>query len=206
MKDTEFTPWKSYPEITKERLETIAALICKTRREVAALHAPKDGDDAWSLGCRAYARICYAIRQATAAYSWLRVVGHDGKRLQFVFTIEGIPIRFYRGDPDDPPSRYLGVSRAEDTARQLAFTMDGIPSPNRLLRIAVDTLSSGEASRLALVELDDYGSVLGVYLIQEIADSNLVRFAPAKKEGVSLSPPTVKPIQIEGEKKEGDAS
>lgn len=199
-----FRPWNSYPALTEERLRIVADLIRRVRQEVVALHAPNEGDNEWSLGCRAYTRICYAITKATQQFDWLTVLPDPGKPLRFVFTIGQVPIRFYRGDADDPPARYLVSTTAERMARQMAFEFEGIPALDRFLRIAVDTNALGEADVVALAEFDELGSLLNAYPIPVAADSRIAQF-PIRKEGVALPPPVVVPIRQE-ERKQDDAS
>lgn len=199
-----FCPWNHYPALTEERLRTLADLIRRVRHEVVALHSPNEGDNEWSLGCRAYARICYAIKRATEHFDWLTVLPDPGKPLRFVFAIGQVPIRFYRGDANDPPGRYLISTHAERMARQMAFEFEGIPALDRFLRIAVDTNALGEADRVALVEFDEVGSLLNVYLIPTGTASRITQF-PTRKEGVSLPPPVVVPLRQE-ERKQNDAS
>jgi hypothetical protein len=185
-------------------LRAIADLIRRVRREVVALHAPDDGDNEWSLGCRAYARTCSAIKRAAEQFEWLTVLPEPAKPLRFVFAIGQVPIRFYRGDVDDPPARYLVSTGAERIARQMAFEFEGIPAPDRFLRIAVNTTPSGEAKAVALVEFDERGSLLNAYPIPIAAESRITQF-PIRKEGVSLPPPVVVPIRQEKRKRD-DAS
>ncbi len=89
----EFIPWKKYPELTQERLATVAALIRAVRENAAGLHDPKAGDGAWGLGCRAYERMCFAIEKACETHSWLTIVPEKEKPLRFTFAIGHVPFR-----------------------------------------------------------------------------------------------------------------
>lgn len=61
------------------------------------------GDDAWSIGCRAYSFSRNRLRRAAEAgrYAWLGVLDETH---HFVFLIEGVPVRFFRGDAADRKS------------------------------------------------------------------------------------------------------
>ena len=60
-----FEPWRKYPDLTRDRLSVIATMIRDVRHGCVLLHDPDEGDGPWSLGCRAYERICLAIRKAS---------------------------------------------------------------------------------------------------------------------------------------------
>ena len=74
-----FEPWIKYPALTAERLAVIANIIRITRQTTVLLHDQEGGDNEWSLGCRAYARTCHAIREAANQYSWLTVLPEDDR-------------------------------------------------------------------------------------------------------------------------------
>lgn len=187
-----FNPWDRYPPLTQERLELTADLIRVARRETVLLHDTAAGDNAWSLGCRVYARSCFAIRNAARTYDWLKVVAElDG--LSFTFAIGGVPLRFFRGDPDDPPSRYLAISFGE--LRQLQLNLDDGVSTDRLIRIAVETIVTGEASDITLVEMDEAGNVTDTYLIAQQGRMSQVsgNVVPLQTRPVELPPVTLEP-------------
>src|ERR1700722_19795093 len=102
----DFKPWIKYPSLSRDRLSMVANIIRRVRSETVLLHEPHNGDDEWSLGCRAYRRTCFAIREASQSNKWLRVLT-QAANLQFSFAIGEIPLRFYRGKADDLPERYL---------------------------------------------------------------------------------------------------
>ena len=69
-----FEPWVKNPDLTRSRLSTIASIIRNVRHEAVLLHEPQNGDDAWSLGCRAYARTRDAIKRSAGPYDWLKIL------------------------------------------------------------------------------------------------------------------------------------
>src|ERR1035438_2927788 len=99
-----FEPWIAYPHLTQQRLLAVAVVIRRARNETLSLYDPIGGDNSWSHGCRAYARTCHALREAAKEFQWLRILP-EFESLRFTFAIGTVPIRFYRGLPDERPSR-----------------------------------------------------------------------------------------------------
>jgi hypothetical protein len=114
-------PADCHPDLTDDRLQSLANLFAETRAEVVSLHDPSAGDDSWCLGCRGFARTRNLIlsKAATADWPWLRIL-NPGK--QFIFAIGEVPVRFYRGQHDRAPSRTLSTNAIE--LRQLSLAFD----------------------------------------------------------------------------------
>jgi hypothetical protein len=182
----DLTPTEKYPSLTDERLSLIADALRDVRDKALAIYDPLGGDDAWCHGCRVYSRSRFRIRRLAQQYAWLTIVDEE-PNLRFTFAIEGIPIRFYKGSPDDPPAHYLVVTFGELLQRQL---FDHRPL-DRILRIAVETDREGRVSTVKLVELDEAGEATGVYLIPfVVALSNL---ASLESKPIRLKPVEVVP-------------
>ncbi len=129
--------------MTADRLMVCARLLVRGRAEAFRLADPWAGDDAWSIGCRAYSFSRNQLRQAatTGRYNWLGVLDETH---HFVFLVEGVPVRFFRGDAAEPSKRAL--RQQENEAQQLA------------LALGTETTAEGLMFRLAL-ETDDAGAV-----------------------------------------------
>src|SRR3954454_15974747 len=114
------TPWEVCPQLTADKLQVIAQIVKDVRRVLVDLHEPEHGDNNWSLGCRVYARVCHQVERATDAgtYPWL-----DFQRsgLEFVITIDGVPVKFFHGEADGPPTRTCKINVLERAAGQMAF-------------------------------------------------------------------------------------
>ena len=160
----DFLPWEKYPDLTEERLQTLAELIRGVRAEAVRLHEPHNGDGEWSLGCRSYERTCFAFRQASNQYEWLGIM-LETKALQFSFSVGSIPFRFYKGDPDDPPSHYWAHTFGELHCIQLSLELEGMPPIDRVLRLAVETGPDRQVTAITLVECDERGDVKNSYNI-----------------------------------------
>jgi hypothetical protein len=197
MDNNNWTPWTDYPPLTQERLSTVASIIRQARRDTLILYDPLRGDNSWSHGCRAYVRSIFALTEASKSYSWLTVLP-EVERLRATFAIAGIPFRFYRGMPDDPPTHYLGTTFAETRQLQMAFKtgFEGLLRPiDRIFRVAVETDPQGETTDISWVEVDDAGNVTNSYIIlPAVGKSNV---APAQAAPIELPPPTVGPLRTE---------
>jgi hypothetical protein len=190
----DFLPWVKYPELTKKRLSTVAALIRIARESAVLRHDPASGDGPWGLGCSAYERTCFAIEQGAAEHEWLSVLPDKEQHLRFAFAIGHIPFRLYRGEPGDPPSRYLATSYAEIHQRQLALDFGVTIPSDGILRLAVETDATGRALRISLVELNEARQVIGSYVIPfEEAEGEFT--VPLKPLPVDLPAAALEPLQ-----------
>jgi len=189
-----FEPWDKYPPLEKERLTAIAKILQDVRHEAVLLHEPGAGDNEWSLGCRAYARECYAVRAAAESHKWLTILA-EAEPLRFTFAIGTIPIRFYRGGATDAPGHYLERTFAELHQLQLALRIDGLRLVDRILRLAVETDATGEVENVTLVEMDTAGTVTETYRIP--LDNEAGKVTPLQLKPVDLGPPQVEPLAAE---------
>lgn len=207
---TTFVPWQVHPGLARERLQTVAELIREARHQAVKRHEPSMGDDSWVLGCRAFKWSCFAIAQAANRYSeWLHIteggelLGEDGDERaillghRFVFSIGGVPFRFYRGSADEVPSRSLRRHYPEIHAHQLAFSFVEEPAADSVYRLAVETDELGEASQIVLLEVaasSDSGSLgepLRRYTIPELARPATLTDFPKREGGKELGEPRV---------------
>jgi len=195
-----FKPWVAYPSLTQVRLSAIATILRDVRQETVDKHEPKDGDSEWSLGCRIYSRSCFAITQAVNNCDWLRILP-EREVLRFSFAIGNIPFRFYRGNADDPPGKYIETTFGELRQQQLVLQIDGVSLRDVVLRLAIETDAARLASRVILVEMNESGDITNTYEIPFNAEgSNVV---PLVVPPVSLPPvglPTTEEADKEAEK------
>jgi len=191
---SDFKPWTKYPSVTQERLAAIANVIRRVRSETVALHDPEHGDNEWSLGCRVYSRTCFAIRAAAKEFPWLTIL-HETEDLRFSFALGEIPFRFYTGDADDPPIRYLHATFGELQHLQAVLPIEGIRSLDSILRLAVETDNHREALTVTLVEMDQSGQPTEKYTIPfDVLHTNI---SPLQVQPIDLPPAAVEPIKKE---------
>lgn len=202
---SDFIPWIKYPSLSRERLSAVANIIQRVRTETVLLHEPHNGDDEWSLGCRAYRRTCFAIREATQSYKWLRVLT-ELANLQFSFAIGEIPLRFYRGKADDLPERYLASSYGELHHVQASLDIQGLRPLDKILRLAVETGASRDVSAVTLVEVDDKGNVTETFGIPFISEIETVKVSQLQSKAVDVPPPTLELINNTQEEEQAEKS
>jgi hypothetical protein len=138
-----------HPALTKNRLALAARLLARGRSDAIARAEPGIGDDAWSIGCRAYSFSRHQVRRAAESgrYPWLSVLD---RTQHFVFLIDGVPVRFYRGLADDPSARTLMQHEIE--ARQISLAFGGCGETEGLLfRLAIETGDDGEVKRVVFL-------------------------------------------------------
>ena len=191
----EIEPWLKYPDLTQSRLTVLANEIRRVRSECVALHQPEVGDGDWSLGCRVYQRTFFAIKELAKTVDWL-TINQELKALQFSFSVGSVPLRYYKGDPDDPPSRYLMHSDGELQHIQLCFEFEGLPSANTILRLAVDVDAVRQASSVSLVEIDEFKEVIGKYRIPFDAQTT-TNLRPMQTPPVNMPPIVAEPLKKE---------
>jgi len=144
-------PWDLHPALTEERITACARLLARGRTDALAMADTWAGDDAWSIGCRAYSFSRNQLRRAAEAgrFPWLGVLDETH---HFVFLIEGVPVRFFRGDADEPSKRTLRQQESE--AQQLALALgSGDEVEGLMFRLAVETGEDGEVSRVVFLAL-----------------------------------------------------
>ncbi|MHB0668283.1 hypothetical protein [Roseomonas mucosa] len=144
-------PWELHAALTEERLAACARLLARGRADAVAMADPWAGDDAWSIGCRAYSFSRNRLRQAAEGgrYPWLGVLDETH---HFVFMIEGVPVRFFRGDAEEPSKRTLRQQESE--AQQLALALgDAGNSEGLMFRLAVETAEDGSVRRVVFLAL-----------------------------------------------------
>jgi len=192
----EFFPWDKYLALTLDRLIIVADIIRAGRHLAVLDHQPSKGDDAWTLGCLAYKRSCFAVTQAVEHHPWLTVLPEEQNR--FTFAIGSIPLKFYHGLADNPPSRSLAVSFAELGSIQLCLNYGTLPDKDHILRLAVETDATGDAKNVILAELDQDGNVTATFTIPERGAS----IRPMTPSPVDPGPPSFTSHEEEKRKKD----
>lgn len=182
-------PWEYHEDLSLDRLQLVAKILRDSRHNTLLLHDPGGGDTPWSLGCRIYARSAEMLaRAAGTTCAWLRVITPP---LEFVFAIGEVPVRFYRGDADNPDGQHLRVSDAEAHQFNLAF---GSGAVDLRWRIVLETDATGETERAVLIGSTGMGDVECKYVIPMLSAS-VTFIDPARTQvrpPVQLPPPVVK--------------
>jgi hypothetical protein len=181
-------PWDYHPDLTEDRIITIARMIVDGRQAAVELFDEEAGDNGWTLGCRAFqfgrARILRAVDDSS--YDWLGLID---RTLQLIFTIGEVPIRIYRGEAEEPTDRTMRQSLSE--LRQLGFSFDERDEGRDLLfRLAVETDIDGSVLAMKFVGLRGETAILNWDIpIESSAGSGAIG-RPAT-ESVELESPNV---------------
>ena len=143
-------PWEFHPALTEDRLRLCARLLANARRDAVALAAYEMGDDSWSVGCRAYAFGKQRLKRVADSreHSWLRVMDDSH---HFVFLIDQVPVRFFRGFAEEPTVRTLRRQEAE--AQQLGLALGIDAAEGLVFRLAIETGITGGGARLVFLAL-----------------------------------------------------
>ncbi|MCH8247879.1 MAG: hypothetical protein IH951_15950 [Bacteroidetes bacterium] len=108
----------------------------------------------------------------------------------FIFAIGEVPVRFYRGEPDEPTERTLARRYPELQQLSLAFLEEAEPL---LWRFAVETDIDGKVAAISFVGLNLSGDVSSRW---EFDRSKVVPISTALKkisEGKVLPQPSIGP-------------
>ncbi len=143
-------PWEFHPALTEERLRICGRLLANARRDAVAMAAYEMGDDSWSVGCRAYAFGKQRLRRAASSrvHTWLSIMDDSH---HFVFLIEKVPVRFYRGFAEEPTVRTLRRQEAESQQLGLALGID--EADGLVFRFAIETGVTGNVERVVFLAL-----------------------------------------------------
>jgi len=172
------TPWEHHPALDRDRLITIGKLIERGRNNALDRFDPAIGCTPWTVGCEAFAFQKSEIETAALDVDWLEILDPS---MQFVFSIGGVPVRFYRGEPDDPTTRTLKQSFSELKQRSLF-------SPDELVR-----LTSEPAYRFA-IETDVDGALTAITFVVLAGETPVLTWEVPLDESVTK----VSPLWIEG--------
>ena len=147
-------PWDFHPALTEERLRICGRMLANARRDALAMARYEMGDDAWSVGCRAFAFGRHRLARAAGSgdFPWLEVLD-DSTR--FVFGIggkgHGVPVRFHRSGADEPAERPL--KRQETEVQQLSLALSGTEAEDLAFRLVVETDGTGRVGRVVFLAL-----------------------------------------------------
>ncbi len=182
-------PWEHHPAFTRERLITVAELIAEGRNAALDRRDPTVGSDAWTVGCEAFAFQKFRIKEGADHIGWLEIIDPT---MQFVFAVDGLPCRFYRGEPSEPTERTLEQSFPELTQ----FSLFGDEELKRLgekpaYRFAVETDFDGSVIQISFVVLSGALPVLIWAIPLDSAASKIASLWSGEEQGVELPPPAV---------------
>lgn len=180
-------PWDYHPHLMHDRIVAVANCIAQGRSDALIRHDETIGDDGWTLGCRAFQFARFQIGRAAGipSFEWLAIM--DPSK-QFIFKIGDVPVRFYKGEADEPSDRTLRQTFSELT--QLAFTFGGDEGASLAYRFAIETDFDGAITSIKFVGLRGESPVF-VWDVPYTTTVTLPTAVPAT-EGVELPKPEVR--------------
>jgi hypothetical protein len=200
-------PSEITPAFTTERLQVLAGAIARVRRDALDSHQPEKGDNAWSFGCVCYVRTCAALSvlEASREHPWLQV---DVEGLACTILIEGVPIKFYKGDAERPSDRSLRLGLEQAILQgKLAFleAEHAAEQGGWFWLMAIETHEDGTVARIAMLQTNRVGEIRDTWFIPfEDAVAVATSANQAAREGVDLPPPVVGARSVKVETSGGD--
>lgn len=193
-------PWDYHPDLTAERIAAVAALIADGRHAAVERFDREAGDNAWTLGVRAFQFGRHRILRAvdSGEHPWLTAIDRN---LQLIFKIGQVPVRFYKGEADEPTDRTLRKSFSE--LRQLSLLFDEHDEGRDLAyRFAVEPDAEGDVLAITFVGLRGETAILSwdVPFADHLGAGSIGR---AAAESVELEAPRV---GVRGANKKRDSS
>lgn len=184
---SESKPWEYHSHLTYSALVAVAGLIAQGRSDALVRHNEGIGDDAWTLGCSAFQFARFQISKAAGlpGFEWLSII--DPSK-QFLFKIGDVPVRFYKGEADEPSDRTLRQTFSE--LNQLAFTFGKEKGASLAYRFAVETDFDGAITSIKFVGLRGDTPVF----VWDVPYTEAVSLPPATPatQGVDLPKPEVR--------------
>ncbi len=181
--------------LTEDRLQLLARTIGTVRSDLTAIHSPEKGDDAWTFGCLAYRRSCFALERLARSGDcpWLEV---KLEGLACTIVIGGVALKFYRGEAEKPAARTLRKGLDELLQERFAFYGFELDSSEGdwLWMMAIETHLDGTVARVAFFQANAANETRHLYLLPtdaSVAAASVV--TPVERPGVELSPPVVRP-------------
>lgn len=182
-------PWEYHPDLTEERLKTVAAMLVDGRHAALERYDEEAGDNGWTHGCRAFQFCRHRVLQAidSGDYVWLTAID---RTLQLIFKIGDVPVRIYKGDAEEPTDRTLKQSFGELRQLEILFP-EHDEGRDLAYRFAVETDIDGSVLAVKFVGLRGESAVL----IWDVPLDGVSAFAGtigrAATESVELAPPSV---------------
>ncbi len=182
-------PWDYHPDLTEDRLKTVAAMLVDGRHAALERYDEEAGDNGWTHGCRAFQfcrhRVLRAIDRGN--HAWLTAID---RTLQLIFKIGDVPVRIYKGDAEGPTDRTLRQSFGERRQLEMLFP-ENDEGRDLAYRFAVETDIEGSVLAVKFVGLRGESAVL----IWDVPLDGVSAFAGtvgrAATESVELASPSV---------------
>src|SRR6266568_4595049 len=193
-----------HPDFEESRLTFLADMFARCRTEAYELHRAGSGETPWSLGCRCYDRITFAIEHAARSglYPWLGIIQARAPGEPFIFRIGSQPLKFYTGNSAKPTARSLRIDPPELRAMTLFGSSDGTPSDIWVWRIAINVDIKGRVVQVTLIQATERGWVRQMFSIPFSGNPTGI-VIPLFQNGITQPPPDVGTWEEEAEADDG---
>ncbi|MUZ74781.1 hypothetical protein GOZ90_19005 [Agrobacterium vitis] len=182
-------PWEYHFDLTEERLCAVASMIVDGRHSALDRYDEAAGDNGWTHGCRAFQFGRFRILKAidSGDYPWLTAIDRS---LQLIFKIGEVPVRIYKGLPEEPTTRTLRQSFGE--LRQLGLLFPTSDEGRDLAyRFAIETDLDGSVIAVNFVGLHGDTAVLNWDVPFDSTLGFTGTVGREASESVELDPPSV---------------
>jgi hypothetical protein len=144
-------PWEIHEQLKSERLHTIGAVLKDVRRKALMIYDPEEGDGRWCSECTIYQRTLNTLIKYSNILPWLKIrnVG-----LYFVMFIDGIPIKYFRGEIEKPKKNSLNI-RTEELLPHEQFCLFDPENARWYWRIVVIADEDRMTSDIAIAQYHD---------------------------------------------------
>ncbi|GEM_PF-4381026 len=133
-------------------IDRVAYILYKARINCLNGYEPENGDTPWSNGVRSREWCRKAIRDAVGEFDFLEILKDKGQT--FLFSINGVPIKFYKDNTRKPSSKLFKFQEIEQKQYDL-FAFDGIGNPKDILwRFVIETDITLDISKIAFIGLN----------------------------------------------------
>lgn len=144
------------PGFTRERLAELVWAMRVGTASAADDYRPEKGDTSWSLGCVAYDRRKFQVTRLAERRAWLAIISRNP---EFIFTVDGYPVKHFKGEPEEPPLRAFVRRPRELDAIQRVLALEGVVNIQPLLRLILTTDEQHCLSGAYLFQLNEDGAL-----------------------------------------------
>ena len=144
-------PWEIHEQLQPDRLHTIGAVLKDVRRKALMIYDPEEGDGRWSSECTIYQRTLNTLIKYCDVLPWFKIRNIG---LYFVMFIDGVPIRYFRGEIQKPKKNSLNI-RTDELLPHEQFCLFDQENAHWHWRIVVIADEERMTSEIAIVQYHD---------------------------------------------------
>lgn len=152
-------------------IENVAHILYNARINCLNSYEPENGDTPWSNGVRSREWCRKAIRDAAEVHDFIQIIRDQGQT--FVFSINGVPIKFYKDNTKKPSSKLFKFQEIEQKQYDL-FSFDGIGNPRDIMwRFVIETDIFLDISKISFIGLNKNGHTIECLYDVKVNDNDV---------------------------------